>query len=194
MPNSLDALNASKEVRVAHHVAYSLHILAEITTGYDQAVDEGQFLTARCMVDAFYVHLRLMAEFLVKNPRDDIGPHDFGVKWTKPDCTEARNLIQYHDDASKYVVHFGSRRVPVDLDDLASFDIGGAHWQERLTDVVAVFQCFLTVLENLASEWDQDVLLPNPEVEPDAWRQRLRWEQAQILGRALDDARSALQL
>jgi hypothetical protein len=41
--------------------------------------------------------------------------------------------------------------------------------------------------------WDQDVLLPNPEVEPDAWRQRLRWEQAQILRRALDDARSALR-
>jgi hypothetical protein len=129
VPNSLEALNASKEVRVAQHVAYSLRMLAEITNGYDRAVDDGQFLTAGCMVDTFYVHLRLMADFLVKNPSGDLGPADFGVKWTKPDCAEARNLSRYHSDASKYVVHFGRPRVPERLDDLAMFSIGGAHWR-----------------------------------------------------------------
>ncbi len=111
-----------------------------------------------------------------------------------PDRAEVGRLTSYHDDASKYVVHFGRRRIPEDAGDLNAFKIGGPHWCERLTDVVKVFDFFMQLLEELASEWGKGSLLPDPRREPEAWRQRLRWEQTMTLRCALDRTRSACRL
>jgi len=80
VPTNFDALMSSPGGRYAEHVAYSVHMLGDIAAGYDDAVDREQFLHARCMIDAFYVHLRLLADFLIRGTKGhDFGPEDFGV-------------------------------------------------------------------------------------------------------------------
>jgi hypothetical protein len=57
-----------------------MRMIGEIGARYRAAQDSADLIPAMAMLDAFYVHLRLVAEFLTRptNGRD-FGPIDLGV-------------------------------------------------------------------------------------------------------------------
>lgn len=69
MSSAAERLSSSPEIRLAQHLAYSVDMIGEIAAGFDQAVDREEFGCARSMIDAFYVHIRLLAEFLVRGTK-----------------------------------------------------------------------------------------------------------------------------
>lgn len=147
------------------------------------------------MLEAFYVHLRLLAEFLVKpTNHKDFGPNDFGVIWTAPDLPETSRLARHWEIASSYVVHFGRPRVPSDIEDLEVFSLGDDVFRSMAADALGVFHAFLDLLEAESSEWEEGALIPNPESDPEAWQMRLLAEQANILRVAFDQAREQMAL
>lgn len=195
MSDGYGSLSGSPEVRAANHVAYSLRMLGDITREYDSSVDAGEFLAARCMIEAFYVHLRLLIEFLrVVKPRpEDLSPADFGVEWSPPAGVQADTLRGYWNDASKHVVHFGRERIPQDADDLAAINVGGRHWWTMAGQVAEMFHAFQTKLDEYESAWDGGALIPDLQSQPDRWLARVRSEQAMILGQALAEVTTALE-
>jgi hypothetical protein len=195
MSSNFEALQASPEVWRAHHVAYSVFMLGDIASSYDSAVDAGEFQRARCMLDAFYVHLRLIADFLVKQTSNmDFGPRDFGVSWSPLGTREAQALLQHWQVASTYVVHFGRPRVPDHPGDLEVFRIGENSFRFMATDALVVFRQFLNLVEARASAWSGAALIPDPDTDPDAWQLRIRADQASILRAAFDAAASQVGL
>ena len=180
--------------RRADHVAYSVRMLGDIVSSYDDAVDGEEFTYARCMIDAFYVHMRLLADFLVKGTNSrDFGPADFGVQWTRPDPPEADRLVEYWDQASKYVVHFGRPRVPENLEDLSAFEVDGQALRAMTADALIVLGEFVEKLESKAAEWKGGALIPNQAEDPEGWRLRTLADQAATLRGAFTAAGNALQ-
>jgi hypothetical protein len=154
MSSNFYDLIASPERRRAQQLAYSVEMVGDIASQYDTSVDQGEYAFARCMLDAFYVHVRLLADFLVKATKGkDFGPFDFDVEWTTPTSQEATRLIDHWDAASKYVVHFGRPRVPEKLEDLEAFQVGGEHFHAMAADALTVFRQFLTALESGPPAW-----------------------------------------
>lgn len=107
------------------------------------------------MLDSFYVHIRLLADFLVKptHAKMDFGPADFGVEWTIPTTEEADRLAQYWQNASTYVVHFGRPRVPNNVMDLAAFEVGGRLFRAMAADALVVYAEFLKGLLRVTPAW-----------------------------------------
>lgn len=194
MSTNFEALMASPGRRRAEQVAYSVHMLSDIAVNYDKTVDSGEFTHARCMIDAFYVHLRLLADFLVKETSGlDFGPSDFGIEWTKPNTEEALRLADYWKQASKYVVHFGRPRVPEDLDDLAAFEVNGPALRAMTGDALAVVRRFVAILEADAAAWTGGALIPDPAADPAGWQLRVHADQAGVLRSALDATQQCLE-
>ena len=180
---------ASPGSRQAEHVAYSVHMLGDIAVLYDDAVDREEFLYARCMIDAFYVHVRLLADFLTMSTKGrDFGPEDFGVAWTKPDTPEAERLAEYWSRASSYIVHFGRPRVPERLEDLEPFQVDGQAFRAMTADALNVLTDFLEQLESKAAGWVGGAQVPDPQSDPDGWRQQVIAAQAATLRAAFTAA------
>lgn len=181
-------------VRHAHQVAYSVRMVAEIAAGYDGALDQSRLLLARCMLDSFYVHIRLLAEFLVKpapgtsKPTKDFGPSDFGISWTPPTGEGPDRLLAVWDVASKYVVHFGRPRVPESLDELRVFEIGGPYFRKLAIDALDCFTIFVDAVSGAAPTWQDGERLPDPEAEPELWTARIARDVGLMLRSALRDA------
>ncbi|MEV4314264.1 hypothetical protein [Actinocrispum sp. NPDC049592] len=139
---------ASEPMRRAYQVTYSMQKITEFAVSYNSAVDAGHLVCASAMIDAFYVHIRLLAEFFVKGSQSrDLRPTDFGVLWTTPSSDEADRLRTYWDVASKYVVHFGRSRVPADLADLQQFELGSQAMTTMATDALTVAGDFVKLVE-----------------------------------------------
>lgn len=170
----------SPEMRYAYQLAYSMRMLAEISDRYQTAQDSDDLLPAMAMLDAFYVHIRLIAEFLTRKTNTlDFGPAQFGVEgWTVPSTHSAERLTDYWHRASKYVMHFGHDRVPANLDELQSFEVTAATLQTMTRDAVDVLDAFVAQVE--ASDEGSSVLTV----------QRLR---AQLLRAELDRCKSLLE-
>jgi hypothetical protein len=138
----------SQEMRLADQLAFSMRMITEIPVTYNATIDSGQSLQAVSMIDAFYVHLRLLGDFLVKpTKRFDIGPNDFGVIWTIPTSEAAARLSNYWQVASKYVVHFGQARVPEQLVDLQSFEVNAQSMASMAEDALTVLASFIGTVE-----------------------------------------------
>lgn len=138
----------SPEVRYAYQVAYSARLLGDICARYQAAQDADDAVPALAMLDAFYVHIRLLAEFLTRKTKNfDFGPANFGVTWTCPQTAAARRLADCWDVASKYVVHFGHARVPGDVADLEPFDVSAKALRRMAADALAVLHDFVTMVE-----------------------------------------------
>ena len=177
----------------SQHVAYSVAMVADIATNYDAALDALDMLLARSMLDAFYVHIRLLAEFLVRKTSDkDFGPADFGIAWDRPESEASRRLDDAWEVASKYVVHFGHRRVPTDIDDLAEFTVDGAYFRQLATDALDVYATFVEAVVEHTPEWREGARIPDPDHEPKAWLARVRTEALRELRTAEEDARAKL--
>lgn len=150
---------SSKEMRHAYQLSYSIQMISEIPSAYDVAVDDGQDLYARTMVDAFYVHIRLLADFLVKQTKTkDFGPADFEVSWEVPTTVAAQRLAEHWSIASKYVVHFGHPRVPDDLAELEPFSIGSVWFADMAGNALTVLGRFVTAVEAQAARDDAPAL------------------------------------
>lgn len=151
---------ASKEMRNAYQLTYSMHMISEISGAYDDAVDNGDSLFANSMLDAFYVHIRLLGDFLVKGPDSrDLKPSDFGVPWEIPTTPAAQRLGQHWEIASKYVVHFGHPRVPDDLSELEPFSIGSSWFTGIARNALTVLGPFIKGVEDQTSQLKDDAHL-----------------------------------
>lgn len=170
-------------------------MVAEIAAHYNEAVDASDFRLARCMLDAFYVHIRLLAEFLLRAQRKgDFAPADFGVSWTSPSGPGADRLNEAWEVASKYVVHFGGRRVPGSEDDASAFIVDGAHFRQLADDAVGLFSAFVDVLAATTPDWTRGAgaLIPNPDSDPEGWLGRARAEALRELRDSLAEAKAEL--
>lgn len=144
----------SPQMRYAYQLAYSMRMLGEIGARYRTAQDSTDLIPAMAMLDAFYVHLRLVAEFLTRptNGRD-FGPIDLGVDdWAAPDIPATKRLTQYWDRASKYVVHFGHSRVPQNLEELQTFEVSADALKSMARDAFEVLAVLVSQLEDVDNE------------------------------------------
>lgn len=96
--------------RRGFQVGHSLNVIAELP----RYVDDPDIVVGLrvAAVDAFYIHLRALIEFLVK-PRDtrDIRRHDYVPNFELDDAVRDR-LLATHTRASQYVAHFSKQRTP----------------------------------------------------------------------------------
>lgn len=139
---------ASPAMRHAYQITYSVRMVSEIAARYQSVQDGRDMLYVRCMVDAFYVHIRLLAEFLVRpTGRLDFGPRAFTTDWDPPKSGAVDRLKTYWGLASKYVVHFGHARVPENIKDLQVFDVSGAAVRQMARDALEVFEAFVGSVE-----------------------------------------------
>lgn len=139
----------SPEMRYAYQLTYSMRMLGEIGSRYQAAQDSDDLLPAMAMLDAFYVHLRLVAEFLTRptNHRD-FGPAQLGVdNWVTPETNAASRLADYWDRASSYVVHFGHSRVPENLAELETFEVSAAALRSMAADAFEVLAELVSLVE-----------------------------------------------
>jgi hypothetical protein len=166
-------------------------MIGEIAAGFDQAIDQEEFLCARSMIDAFYVHIRLLAEFLVRGTNKlDFGPRDFGVKWSTPTTAAAERLCEHWRVASTYVVHFGGARVPQSPGGLDAFQISGRRFSAMSADALAVFEDFLQAFDAQRPPWEDGARIPNADKEPEAWAARVLADASRLLRDALATSRS----
>lgn len=182
MSSNWQRLAMASEMRRAYQVAYSVRMIGDIASRYDAALDAQEFLTAQCMLDAFYVHIRLLADFLVKPTKEkDFGPREFGVEWPEPHGEAADNLRRHWQVASQYVVHFGRPRVPENIDDLRAFNVGGSFFRSIATDALAVFGLFLEALDSATADFSDGARIPDPDREPKEWRARVMTDVLDVL-------------
>src|SRR3954453_22911986 len=91
-------------------VAHSLNVIAELPRYVDDvSVPIGLRVAA---IDAFFVHARAFAEFLIK-PRDapPTPRHDYGQNFHL-DATLLGRLNALYEEASRHVLHFNIERAP----------------------------------------------------------------------------------
>lgn len=190
MSDFFHLLFTAPEHRYTSHVRYSLDMIGEIAQAYNETVDRGDFLAAATMVDAFYVHIRLLGDFLVRNTdKRDFGPAQFGVMdWTRSTSDEAHRLEEYWATASTYVVHFGRPRVPADISDLRAFPVDSATFQAMTRDALLVFALFLQKLSAVTPVWAGGARVPSREHEPEEFERRLLFERTEKMSRSFEEA------
>lgn len=100
--------DVAKIRREATRVAAIVHHLPdEIFSSTNSALQQ------QAALDAFYVAIRLLIEFLEVRPANrDQSASDTLPSWSVSQMTEAEIglLLGYHDDASKHVMHFSTLR------------------------------------------------------------------------------------
>lgn len=144
MSDNFTDFSTEPRVRRAMQVSYSVEIVADIAAGYDEMVDREEWLAARCMLDAFYVHIRLLADFLTRPTKSiGFGPTDFGGGWTAPAGAASDRLAAAWEVASKYVVHFGHPRVPDDVRTLTNFEVSGTAFRDLAMYALDLFAAFV---------------------------------------------------
>jgi len=193
MADNFRKLQTEPLVVRSQHVAYSVKMVADIAHGYDQALDTDDFVLARCMLDAFYIHIRLLADFLLRPTQGrDFGPDDFGITWVAPTGEGSDRLLEAWGVASTYVVHFGGPRIPTGPEGLEPFKVGGQHFRDLAADALAIYAQFVNEVQTKAPPWNGGARIPDPDTEPDAWNARVHGDAVGILRAAQADAVATL--
>ena len=175
-------MTTTVEMRQAHHVNYSVVMTSSIASEYDATVDSNHLTAAASMVEAFWVHIRLLAEFLTKDLKGkDIGPADFGVAWDVPSSEEAMLLGEYWDIASKHVVHFGRPRVPHDLSELDVFEVNSERFTRMVIDALTVYSQFMVQLRAAYPPVPLTEPVPNSQGHYALWYERLLRDRSQVM-------------
>lgn len=191
----LARLNTHRSVRHAHQVSYSVRMVATIAAKHERAVDRDEFLLAACMLDAFYVHIRLLSEFFLRRTSgQDFGPRDFGIGWHIPTGDGPDRLQEAWNVASSYVVHFGRPRVPESMEDLRAFEVSSAYFRRLATDALDCFETFVDSVEERAPVWKGGALLPDPIKQAAQWNARVAHEVVGTLRSAQHIAAAELAL
>lgn len=130
----------------ARHLGHSMRVVAVAPGDLRTRQDTGELLCAGIMIDAFYVNLRLLAEFLLgRGDPQDVGMPTFGVStWSPPKDLKGR-LGGYHEAASKFVTHYSTRRVQaVDpTGPVEGFDVDPAEIDTMARDVLTGMDLFI---------------------------------------------------
>src|SRR4051794_17106271 len=173
----LARLTTHRSVRHAQQVGYSVRMVATIAARHGRAVDSDEFLLAACMLDAFYVHIRLLSEFFLRTTKgQDFGPREFGIVWRIPSGDGPNRLREAWNVASSYVVHFGRPRVPESIADLQEFEVSSGYFRVLATDALDCFGAFVDAIEESAPVWNGGSLLPDPVRQVDQWNARVAHE------------------
>jgi hypothetical protein len=131
--------------RRVDHLTFSFWMISSIPAARH---NESDFLTYACMGDAFFVHVRLLADFLIHQTQNrDFGPNDLVVGWVIPESSAVQRLQQDWELASRHVVHFSRERVPNNLDDLKPIEPDTATLRAMANDVLAVMSEFVVMAE-----------------------------------------------
>lgn len=131
--------------RRARQVAHSLNVIAELPRYVDDAALPVGLRVAA--IDAFFIHLRLLIEFLIKKPdrnhpaihRDDYAS---GFHLGSADPALYRRLSTDFDFASQHVAHFSLDRLPAE--ESAGVDyVDAARLRSRAEDVFGAMEVFI---------------------------------------------------
>jgi len=146
------------EQRRAVQVAHSLNVIAELPRYVDDtAVPVGLRVAA---IEDFFVHLRLLIEFLVKRPdphhpaihRDDYAG---GFYLGSVDPALYRRLSTDFDFASQHVAHFSFNRVPTA--ESAGVDyVDAARLRAHAEDVFGAMGAFIRHMRTTQSAYTDD--------------------------------------
>ena len=111
------------------------------------AVERDPVVAYACL-EACLVHVRLLAEFLVRRPERDFSALDF--LWPVPSSPAAKRLrTKWWDVASQQVVHFSRNRIPEDVQNVEVVEDVVAWLCEAATDVFSVAEEFVEATEAL---------------------------------------------
>jgi hypothetical protein len=189
MEDSISAMTTTVEMRQAQHVNYSVAMTSSIASEYDATVDGNHLTAAAAMVEAFWVHIRLLAEFLTQDLKGkDIGPADFGIAWDIPTSEEAMRLGEYWQIASKHVVHFGRPRVPHDLSELDVFEVSSQSFTRMVIDALTVYSIFMVHLRAAYPPVPTTEPVPNSQQHYAMWHERLLCDRSQVMTTAFLEA------
>jgi hypothetical protein len=137
-------------VRQADQVGYSLLRVGQLPRERELATSDA---VATSCLEAWLVHVRLLAEFLLvkpANPGKDFSAKDFG--WDGQTTYETAGIERMWLVASRFVVHFSRDRTPVDVFDVAPLDVSYHGLVTVARSVLALAQDFVTFLETAAHE------------------------------------------
>jgi hypothetical protein len=138
-------------------VGHSMNVIAELPRYVDDlAIVVGLRVAA---VDSFFVHLRLLIEFLVKPPdrrRPSIHREDYtaGFHLGSIETTLHSRLADAYELASRHVVHYGVDRVPTAATGVEY--IGAARLRAHGDDALAAFALFVKHLRASANSHADD--------------------------------------
>jgi len=187
MSESFRRLTADPDFVRAQHITYSVRLVSDIAAHYNETLDVLDMLKASCMLDAFYVHIRLLTEFLTHNDgKRDFRPKDFGVSWTAPPGEAVDRLGDAWDIASKYVVHFGKHRLPSEEDARGDFTVSSEYFRQLAGDALGVYTSFVDAVEATAPPWTKGSFIPDRHRAPEDWAARV---QSDVVGELRDAQR-----
>jgi hypothetical protein len=144
--------------RRAEQVAHSLNVIAELP-GY---VEDTEFPIGLrvAAVDAFFVHLRLLIEFLIKRPdrrhpaihRDDYAR---GFHLAAVDSVLRSRMDDGFEFASRHVAHFSLERLWAE-DSAGVNYVSAASLRDRADDVFAATAAFVRHMRSTGSPYADD--------------------------------------
>jgi hypothetical protein len=134
-------------------VAHSLNMIAELPDYVDDATIPLALRAAA--VDAFFIHLRLLIEFLIK-PRDRrlIHRRNYTRHFHVEEALHGRLNADY-DFASRHVAHFNAERVPA-ADSPIFEPVDCARLRGHADDAFAAMSAFARHLSATGSEYAAD--------------------------------------
>ncbi len=142
----------------AGQVAHSLNVIAELP----RYVDDTQFPVGLrvAAVDGFFVHARLLIEFLVKPPdlnhpaihRDDYAA---GFSLAQVDTALYQRLRADYDFASKHVAHLSVNRLP-DTQSAGVDFVSASRLQAHAEDVFNAMTAFIGHMQTTGSAYVGD--------------------------------------
>jgi len=143
----------------AHQVAHSLNVIAELP----RYVDDAQFPVGLrvAAIDGFFVHLRLVIEFLVKPPPDPRYPaihrddYAAGFRLAQVDTALYQRLVADYDFASKHVAHLSISRLPGAGSGGVDF-VTGARLRAHAEDVFRAMNAFSKHMRAIGSAYADD--------------------------------------
>lgn len=143
-PGGLDAIWGDPHWRMTSYVQESLSMLGRLPARWKATED--RWIATACL-ESFMVHVRLMAEFLVRRPTErDFSALDF--LWPVPTSDAAKRLAgERWLLASRHVVHFSRERVPEDLADVRPIGDVEEWMRAAARDVFEVAEGFVVAVE-----------------------------------------------
>jgi hypothetical protein len=148
-PGGLWALWNDPAFRMASFLTESFSMVGQLPS---RVADLDDQIVANACLESFFVHVRLLAEFLIRRPpAKDFSALDF--LWPVPTTPEAKRLAdQWWNVASKHVVHFSRTRVPDDIADVEVVQDVVGFMTEAARDAFAVAADFVAALERNAHD------------------------------------------
>ena len=144
------------QFRMASYFSASLEMIGGLPNRW-ATVRDG--LVRNACLEAFFVHVRLLSEFLVRRPPEkDFSARDF--LWPAPTSEAAMRLGgKWFQEPSQHVVHFSRRRVPDQRADIQIIEDIEAYMREAADDVFAVAEEFVTALERASHRYAETLRL-----------------------------------